>query len=124
MDEEIVEEIIPSKTYKVANGMIYSYVDGLEAVRQAVDKVLVTERFDWIIYSDGYGTELADLIGEQMDLVKAEVERVIEESLMADDRIQSIDDFAIVEETVDTLKVAFNVKTIFGEIRYETEVGT
>ena len=122
MDEELVEIEIPSKTYKVANGMIAGYVDNLEAVRQAVDKTLATERFGWHIYSDGYGTELADLIGEQMDLVKAEIERVIEESLMADDRIQSIDDFTIIEETVNTLKVAFNVKTIFGEIRYETEV--
>lgn len=126
MDEELQQdeaiEEVPTKTYKVVNGRIMGFVDDLEAMRQTVEKILSTERFDNLIYTDSYGTEYADLIGEQMDLVRSEVERVITEALVTDDRIVSIDDFTMLTIDKTRLQVSFFVSTIFGEIKAEREV--
>lgn len=126
MDEELQQdeaiEEVPTKTYKVVNGRIMGFVDDLEAMRQAVEKILSTERFDNLIYTDSYGTEYSDLVGEQMDLVRSEVERVITEALVTDDRIISIDDFTMLTIDKTRLQVSFVVSTIFGEIKAEREV--
>ena len=50
----IEEVVLPSYTYQVKNGRIHGYIDGLEAMRQAVEKILLTERFEWVIYSSNY----------------------------------------------------------------------
>ena len=60
----IEEVVLPSYTYQVKNGRIHGYIDGLEAMRQAVEKILLTERFEWVIYSSNYGVELERLIGK------------------------------------------------------------
>nr|WP_313785006.1 DUF2634 domain-containing protein [Paenibacillus larvae] len=39
-------------------------MDGLEAIRQAVHKILHTERYEHLIYSPDYGSELTGLIGQ------------------------------------------------------------
>ena len=63
MDEELLlESDVPTRTYKVVNGRIVGYVDSLDAMRQAVEKVLLTERFAYNIYTANYGVEFSDLI--------------------------------------------------------------
>jgi len=108
---------IPTKTYKIVNGHIAGYTDGLPAMRQAIEKLLSTERFERSIYSDNYGVELDSLIGENFDLVKSELERIIRAGLMADDRISSVDDFEIQQQENNILTVSFKVSTIFGDIK-------
>ena len=76
----IEEVVLPSYTYQVKNGRIHGYIDGLEAMRQAVEKILLTERFEWVIYSSNYGVELERLIGKPYDFVKADLERTISSS--------------------------------------------
>lgn len=125
MDEEIFnEEVIltPSKTYKVTNGRIIGFIDNLGAMSQFVDKTLSTPRFTHLIYTDSYGTELEDLIGENMDLAKAELERIITEALIVDERVSSINNFEIVEVNRSSLLVKFVVTTVFGNVPVEKEV--
>ena len=117
------EEEIPTKTYRILHGRILGYVDGLEAIRQAVGKVLSTLRFQHEIYSESYGHDLEDLVGEEMALAEMEVERLISEALLVDDRILSIENFNITPG-VDrsSLQVSFIVSTLFGDIAEEMEV--
>lgn len=122
MDEENVE-VLPTRTYRIFNGRITGYVDNLDAMRQAIAKALSIERFGWLIYSDNYGSEFQHLIGADYDLVLAEVERVITEALLADDRIVSITNFRTEKIASDSLSVSFLVTTIFGDIPIESEVG-
>ena len=120
LDEELIE--ILSRTYKVSNGRIAGYVDELDAMRQSVEKILSTERFAWNIYSDDYGSDVNDLIGEDFDLVNSELERLITEALSADDRIVSVENFTIDQTSSNSIVVTFNVVTVFGVIDIEQEV--
>lgn len=122
MDEEILEQI-PSRTYRLQNGRIAGWIDELAAMRQAIEKVLHTERFTWLIYTDNYGVELKSLIGEDLDLVMAEMERIVRETLSVDERIIEIENFQVTQESRNTLLVSFFVTTIFGSIQMEQEVG-
>lgn len=112
----------PSKTYRLENGRIQGGVDGLEAVRQAAALALGTERFEHLIYSADYGSELHRLIGKRRALVRVELERMIRETLKQDDRIEDIADFAVAFRG-ETTSVAFRVLTVFGEFEMERSFG-
>lgn len=118
----IEEVVLPSYTYQVKNGRIHGYIDGLEAMRQAVEKILLTERFEWVIYSSNYGVELERLIGKPYDFVKADLERTISQALLVDTRIKSIQNFFIEQLTKDSLLCVFEVHTISGLFKVEKEV--
>lgn len=121
-DFETEYELHPSKTYKLqANGTISGLVDEREAMEQAVYKILNTERFNYMIYSWDYGIELDALVGESIMFVIPELERRIEEALMQDERITSIEDFEF-ELLGSAVSVSFTVHTIFGDIDSEKEV--
>ena len=59
-------EAIPTKTYKMAifGNKITGKTDGQEAMKQAIYKILNTERYQYPIYSWNYGIELKDLFGK------------------------------------------------------------
>lgn len=117
-------EIIPSKTYAVdwKNKRIAGYIDELDAMRQSVKLILETERYEWEIYSWGYGMELRVLIGYDAPTVYAILEDKLTEALLADDRILGIENFKAERTARDTIFVSFTVKTIFGNLNEETEV--
>lgn len=121
VDEE-VEVQMPTRTYKISNGRVNGWIDDLEAMRQAVEKILLTERFEWVIYSDNYGVEIQDLIGDDFDLIQSEIERVVGEALLADERIESVDNFDLQQTDRSSLLFSFTVLTVFGEINMEQEV--
>lgn len=120
MNEELNE--IPTRTYKVVNGRVTGFVEGQEAVCQAIQKALSTERFAYEIYSDSYGAEFNDLIGEHLDLAKAEIERLVTEVVTTDERVISVDNFEITNETRDALTIKFVVSTVFGSLAFDQEV--
>lgn len=113
----------PSKTYKIdlEKGIIKGKCDGLEAVKQAVYKVLNTERYDYLIYSWNYGVELKDLFGRPISLIYSELKRRIEESLLNDDRIKSVENFSY-EKKKGTLSVEFTVVTTEGNFESEVKI--
>lgn len=109
-------ETLPSRNYKmnVDHNIINGSVDELEAVKQAVFKILNTERYQYPVYSWDYGIELDDLFGEPADYVCAELERRVREALTADDRIDSVDNFKFDVSKKKTVGVSFTVHTIYG----------
>ena len=114
----------PTKTYRMnlANKSIEGFCDNMDAMTQAVYKMLNTERFDHIIYSWNYGIEVKDLYSEPLDYVCLEIQDRITEALMQDDRITSVTDFDFEFPTKNTVLVKFTVHTIYGEIKEEREV--
>lgn len=120
--EEITEDVIPSRTYKVQNGRIIGMTDGLDAARQAVEKILLTQVFEYPIYDETYGAETDRFLGQDFDFVIADIERTIEEALLMDDRIESINDFEIINQNRNQLVVHFYVQTIEGGFSVEREV--
>lgn len=105
-----------SKNYKmdVEHNIINGNVDGPDAVRQAVFKILNTQRYQYPVYSWDYGIELEDLFGEPVDYVCAELERRVREALTADDRINSVDDFKFDISEKRVVKALFSVHSIYG----------
>ena len=116
---------MPSKTYRMnieqetVSGII---TEDLEAVRQAVYKILNTERYKHVIYSSDYGVELADLFGKPMPYVIPEIPRRIEEALLVDDRITKVDSFDLQYDKKGNVNCYFVVHSIFGNIEMERSV--
>ena len=116
---------MPSKTYRMnieeetVSGII---TEDLEAVRQAVYKILNTERYKHVIYSSDYGVELADLFGKPMPYVIPEILRRIEEALLVDDRITKVDSFDLQYDKKGNVNCYFVVHSIFGNIEMERSV--
>ncbi|KYG33888.1 DUF2634 domain-containing protein [Alkalihalobacillus trypoxylicola] len=119
--EEFIE---PSNTYAIdfVNGRIESnHISGLEAIKQFVYMVLRTARYAYPIYSHDIGNELEETLAdkETTDVYKEmEIPRLIEESLIYDERIISVQDFAIIKRE-DAFYVSFVVETDEGSIELE-----
>lgn len=113
----------PSRTYGLnfEKHSVSGAIDGLEAVKQAIYKVLNTERYQHVIYSWNYGVELQDLFGMPKSYVYPELERRITEALIQDDRITSVEDFTF-EGKKNSVLVRFTVHTVNGDIESETVV--
>lgn len=120
-DFEVTTE--PSKTYNLnlENYIVVGTTDGLTAVKQAVYKVLNTELYADIIYEDDYGIQVGDLIGRDISYVETILEKRIEEALLEDDRIESVDDYVFTKEK-GKLCVIFTVTTTEGDFNAEMEV--
>ena len=118
---EDTDSFKPSLTYQIKGNHIEGRIDGAAAVRQAIDLILSTERFEWEIFSTDYGIESKDLVGADCELVKGDLERRITECLSEDDRINGISDFSITFDR-ETANVTFTANTIFGEVPEERSV--
>jgi len=115
----------PTQTYgfQFKRDRITQWVDGLEAMKQTIYKILHTERYQYLIYNWNYGIELADLMGKPIPYVKAELPRRIKEALIIDDRILEVTDFSYKDtDQKSTLAVSFHVKTIYGNLSASREV--
>lgn len=124
LNEDMEEAPQPSLTYKLDlnNGRIGTVaVDGLEAVKQAVFKILSTIRFEHLIYSPDYGNE-ADVGGVRGRAVfETEIERWVREALLQDDRIVSVTRFRFSYDG-DTALVQFEVESDYGNYTDGLEV--
>lgn len=125
LTDEITEVTYPNRTYKIMHSetgdRINGYTDDLEAVKQSVDLILSTERYQFIIYSWDYGVELLDLIGKPMPYVMSEIPRRITEALTTDNRIVDVTDFEFTKKGKQ-LHTKFTVVTNVGNIPTELEV--
>lgn len=110
-----------SKTYKINNNRIYGTVDDIEALKQAIYLILNVERYEHIIYSWDYGIELKNLFGKDTNYVIAELERVIKEALIQDDRINDVTDFEF-ETVKNKVHCTFIVKSIYGDLEMDKSI--
>lgn len=118
-----LQEEMPSLTYRMSaqKQEVRGTLDGLDAVRQAIEKILQTERYRYVIYDWNYGVEFEDLFGKPVSYVIPELERRITEALLTDDRIEQVTDFSFAEEK-NEVTVRFCVFTTQGEMQMERTV--
>jgi phage baseplate assembly protein W len=116
----------PGFTYKlnVSQNKVVGYVDEREAYKQAVYKILNTERYEYVIYSWDYGVELKDLIGMPIYYVLPEIERRITEAVEQDDRTISVGNFSFDTSERGVVHVKFTATSIYGEEIIETDVNS
>lgn len=119
----IEKKTIPSLTWKIneERAEARGTVDELEAMKQAVNKILQTERYRYAIYDWNYGIELEELYGKNVTYVIPELKKRIEDALLADDRVTAVTDFSFQQEK-GSVTAEFMVHTIFGEITAERTV--
>nr|DAL59353.1 MAG TPA_asm: Protein of unknown function (DUF2634) [Caudoviricetes sp.] len=120
IDLTVKEQSCTDRTYKMSDTQIAGFVDGMEALKQSIYKALSTEQYEYPIYSFQYGIAWKQLIGEDRSYVRAELRRMVEELLMRDDRIRSVDGFEF-SFSGDSCHCSFNVSSIYGEISVTTE---
>lgn len=118
---EVTEDIETTKTYKLSSDKIQGNTNELGALEQAVYKELSTEKYEYSIYSFDYGIELENLIGKDATYVKIELKRRIEDCLLKDERVVSVDNFRF-STANDNLLCAFDVVSIYGEVAISKEV--
>lgn len=117
------EEVEATKQHKlimseISDNRILGDCDNIEALKQAVFKLLNTDRYTYPIYSWDYGVQFSDLIGEDIDFVKSEIKRRVTEALLKDDRITEVTDFTFTEGA-SSLIVKLNVNSIYGNFDSE-----
>lgn len=125
ISEDLVTTDVPetSRTYKTMSDRIQGFTDELDALQQAIYKVLDTDRYEYAIYSGNYGIDIESLIGKDRDYVQVELKRRIQECLLEDERITRVDNFSFIV-TGDSLTCSFAVTSIYGELQITREVNT
>lgn len=124
INENITVEESPTKTYKMKlfGDRINGKIDEQEAMKQAIYKILNTERYSYSIYSWNYGIELKDLFGKPKNFCKSELKRRIKEALIQDDRILDVNAFSFEDKKRRELAVIFTANTIYGDVNITKEV--
>ncbi len=116
---------IPTKTYKMEleenSNRISGFTDEQEAMKQAIYKIIRTERYKYIIYDWNYGIELEDLFGMPVNYCIPEIERRITEALLQDNRINEVNNFEFDTSKKGVVLVKFTAYTEFGEINITDE---
>lgn len=119
------EDTLPvTNTYRMdfEKKQIFGRCDSLEAMRQAVYKIICTERYQYPIYSWNYGIELAELFGKPVNYCILEIERRITEALQQDERIKAVKDFEFEVQKRGEVFVKFTVETVLGSFEMERAV--
>lgn len=93
-----------NKTYRLSEKYINGYLDELDAVRQAVEKILSTERGAYEIYDPSFGVRFERYIGKSIGYLQSTIQDELNTALLQDDRITSVVVRSI--ETVDMVSVA------------------
>lgn len=114
----------PTETYLVdkSTGTIKKVGGGLEALKQAAEIILDTERYQNQIYTSNFGRELKKLIGKPPEYVASMLKRRIQEAFSADKRFLSIGNFVFDTSELGTLKCIFDIKTVYGTVPGEVEI--
>ena len=122
--DAFVYEEMPDYTYKlnIESGRISGYVDLLGAYKQAVYKILNTERYDYPIYSWDYGIELKELFGQPVPYVIPELERRITEAIEQDDRTETVTGFEFDTSKRGVVHVSFTAVSVYGNADFELDV--
>ena len=119
---EVVKQ--PSLQHKMNlnDSFIAGKCDGKEGLKQAVYKILSTERYENVIYSRNYGVEFKDLFGQPVKTVIATIESRIKEALLQDDRITDVDGFIFDTSQKHKVSVTFTVHSELGDFEVLKEV--
>lgn len=119
--DDIETEDIPTNTFLVDDEQVAGMDDGIEAMRQAVEIMLTTTRYDYQIYTANFGVELDDLIGQELQYIESTLPDRIREALSIDDRILREENYTF-EVNGDSMLVTFDVITVYGAFNTGVEI--
>lgn len=112
----------PTNTWIAQNDRIVGMDTGKLAMAQAIEIILNSERFAWQIYSSNYGGEFTGLIGQEPEYVSSSLKKRIEDALMQDNRILSVQNFVFTSIGHGSYLCTFEVSTVYGQITTEVEI--
>lgn len=121
--QDVVFESQPDLTWwrDPDTNRIVGTADGHKAVAQAVEVMLLVERFRWQIYKPFFGMQWEGLLGNNPGYVAAELHRRIREAVTIDDRVTGISDFSYTISG-DTMTAQVTVDTVYGPLNQTVEV--
>ena len=119
-DTRIEQQSFSNRSYNLSRTAIQGFVTDLEALSQALHKRLSTQQFEYPIYSFRYGVDWKDLLGQDPEYVRPEMKRMIQETLLEDDRITEVENFNF-EFSGNICRCEFDVVSIFGTVREGVE---
>ena len=108
----------PSKTYRLFKNSVAGRIDGKQAMVQAIELMLSTERWRHAIYSADYGYEIYRYWGNSEPPSEELLRVMTEETLLEDDRILSVESFSV-SPSGDVMNISFIAKTVFGDVSVE-----
>ncbi|WP_027628229.1 DUF2634 domain-containing protein [Ruminiclostridium cellobioparum] len=93
-------------------------LEGAEALKVWICKMLKTQRYRYLIYSWNYGSELEKLIGAgyASNTVRNEVKRLLEDALQVNSGIKGTKNVNVTFSG-DKLDLSFTVITDYGEVK-------
>jgi phage baseplate assembly protein W len=117
--EEDTDQITKTYCIDFVNGRISGKIDGLDAVKQSITKILLTEKYKNLIYSDDYGSEIRAVLqsdGNTPEYLEVALPALIEDALLMDERIISVENFSLTfaNPNYDGVLITFDVETIYG----------
>lgn len=91
-EEDLQEEKIVDRTYFLdfERLIIGRKIDGMDAKKQAIQKVLLTESELSPVYDAGYGRMFEDLPGHPISYTLAEAKNRIQSAVLQDERFASV----------------------------------
>ncbi|MFP7455114.1 DUF2634 domain-containing protein [Bacillus safensis] len=128
VDEDAEDVVEPSTTYRIdfeSGRLTNEKISGLDAIRQFVYMALRTERYSHAVYSHDVGCEVQEAVSDEEstdEYKEMEIPRLIEEALLVDERIESVQDIEITKEGA-AFKVVFDVVTDEGTLEIEEVIG-
>ncbi len=119
-----IEETSLTYAIKQEQNKIKDYIDGIKAIKQAIFKILMTEKNKFEIYDGNFGVEFSDLFGKSVYYAQSEIPMRIKKALMYDSRITDVYDFSFsYPDDKGSIRVKFFVSSIFGDDEFSLEVG-
>ena len=111
----------PNLTYRLGEKTVNGKIDKLEAIKQSVYRILMTERWDNPIYDSNYGIELEQYQGKDFGFVVAGIQETLKDALLQDDRITDVivTDVEKSTEQANACVIQFEVYTIYGNYSEE-----
>lgn len=119
--DDVEFEELPTNTFLVEEEQVAGMNDSIEAMRQAVEIILTTERYDYQIYTENFGVELEDLVGKDPDYIEAVFPGLIRDAFSVDERILREENYKF-NFTGDTMTISFDVVTVFGTFTQGVEI--
>lgn len=120
VETEETEEVEAPREYEIdfTTGQLTGrIVEGLEAIKVWIYLALNVPRYRHVIYSWDYGSELDALIGQgyTQDHLITEVNRMLEDALLINENILSIDNLEV-EQKNEKISISFTASTLYGEV--------
>lgn len=121
--EDMEEGVTSYKAFKIDfdNKTVGGFVDGKEALEQAVKMALLTQRYKYPAFSHNYGTDYSEVFTNGYKRAMGKLKNAVCDSLCCDERIKAVDNFSF-ERVGSKMLVSFRVVSIYGETEETVEV--